>query len=269
MQKTLRTIKLGKAQELVAQVRFNDVNESADLDHPADWLGGWYEAGSGCLYVTNWQGALNTLDSAVDITNDWGNEPEERSERAATKRLLAKVLSLAPAAEVEEYQRKQQRFSQPTVPTQDSQEAVEQPPTYRCPECDTYSGEFWGYSDAPELVHSVCGREGTVASFTPGTAEYDAVYNHQEHDSDRYYREQVEGDDDDNEVAATALNLAGLSPQTWVDLAPHLSCSEAEVVKAFLTAWRDENTAEVFIQAHALADDDENDLHYQEASNRD
>jgi hypothetical protein len=63
---------------------------------------------------------------------------------------------------------------------------------------------------------------------------------------------------------ATGLELAeGLSAQAWVDLAPHLSCREAELVKAFLLAWKTPWVAQVFIEAHANSDDDEGDLHYQ------
>jgi hypothetical protein len=51
-------------------------------------------------------------------------------------------------------------------------------PEFRCPECDTYSGHFSQQGD--EVCHSTCGRVGSVASFTRGTPEYDAVYDHQE-----------------------------------------------------------------------------------------
>jgi hypothetical protein len=54
-----------------------------------------------------------------------------------------------------------------------------------------------------------------------------------------------------------------LSPQAWCDLAPHLSCREADRVHAYLLATRDAWTAQVFIEAHANSDDDEGDLHYQ------
>jgi hypothetical protein len=131
-------------------------------------------------------------------------------------------------------------------------------PTYRCPECDTYSGTFtstWNMDEC-EVTHSTCGRSGSPDSFTRGTPEYDAVYDHQEGDED----------EEQSETAATALNLAHLSVQAWADLAPHLSCSEAEVVKSFLRAWADPYTAQVFIDAHAAADDDESDLHYQGGS---
>jgi hypothetical protein len=55
--------------------------------------------------------------------------------------------------------------------------------SYRCPECDTYSGSFTESEDG-EIVHSTCGRSGSPASFHRGTAEYAAVYDHQEGDID-------------------------------------------------------------------------------------
>lgn len=52
-------------------------------------------------------------------------------------------------------------------------------PSYRCPECDTYSGKFtpgfWAPGEAT-LTHSICGREGLVASFIRGTDEYEEAY---------------------------------------------------------------------------------------------
>ena len=61
---------------------------------------------------------------------------------------------------------------------------------------------------------------------------------------------------------ATRRLIEGLSTQTWCDLAPALSCSEAEAVHAFLTAWTDERTARVFMEAHAMSDDpNEGDIH--------
>lgn len=133
---------------------------------------------------------------------------------------------------------------------------------YRCPECDTYSGHFTSSPNPDgsiEMVHSICGRAGSVASFTRGTPEYDRACGDDDYNG---YGDEDE-DEDDGETAATALNLAGLPSQTWVDLAPHLSCREAEVVKAFLLAWKDDWTAQVFIEAHSLGDDDESDLHFQ------
>lgn len=60
-------------------------------------------------------------------------------------------------------------------------------PTYRCPECDTYSGSFTSSSlpdGTIEVAHSICGRSGTPASFDRDSAEYAAVYDHQEDDDD-------------------------------------------------------------------------------------
>lgn len=50
-----------------------------------------------------------------------------------------------------------------------------EPLHYRCPECDTYSGTFTP-SDDGYMSHSICGREGLVSSFTPGTQEYEDAY---------------------------------------------------------------------------------------------
>lgn len=55
-------------------------------------------------------------------------------------------------------------------------------PEYRCPECDTYSGTFTQDDNGWQITHSVCGRSGSPASFTRGTPEYEAVYDHQEGD---------------------------------------------------------------------------------------
>lgn len=58
----------------------------------------------------------------------------------------------------------------------DPQPAQENEPLhYRCPECDTYSGTFTP-SDDGYMSHSICGREGLVSSFTPGTPEFERVY---------------------------------------------------------------------------------------------
>ena len=48
-------------------------------------------------------------------------------------------------------------------------------PTYRCPECDTYSGAFTPQGD-DEMFHGTCGRVGPVASFIRGTPEYEDAY---------------------------------------------------------------------------------------------
>ena len=48
-------------------------------------------------------------------------------------------------------------------------------PSYRCPECDTYSGTFTPTEDGAFLVHGLCGREDVVASFIRGTEEYAAA----------------------------------------------------------------------------------------------
>jgi hypothetical protein len=47
---------------------------------------------------------------------------------------------------------------------------------YRCPECDTYSGRFTIQEDG-EMLHDLCGRVGSVASFIRGTDEYEDAYN--------------------------------------------------------------------------------------------
>jgi hypothetical protein len=134
--------------------------------------------------------------------------------------------------------------------------------TYRCPECDTYSGTFTPSENGFQIIHSTCGRAGTPASFTRGTPEYEAVYDHQEGEID-WEDENREDDDFQGSPAQAAQALASdLSTQAWMDLAPHLSCREAEVVKAFLLAWRDEWTAQAFIEAHSLSDDDPSDLHH-------
>jgi hypothetical protein len=50
-----------------------------------------------------------------------------------------------------------------------------QDPGYRCPECDTYSGTFIPQPDM-QMLHSICGREGSINSFIRGTDEYERAY---------------------------------------------------------------------------------------------
>jgi hypothetical protein len=57
-----------------------------------------------------------------------------------------------------------------------------QDPSYRCPECDTYSGTFIPQPDM-QMLHSICGREGSINSFIRGTDEYERAYEGAE-DSD-------------------------------------------------------------------------------------
>jgi hypothetical protein len=53
-----------------------------------------------------------------------------------------------------------------------------------------------------------------------------------------------------------------LSPQAWCDLAPCMSCFEAEAVHAFLIDWASDEVARAFMEAHALSDDpNEGDIH--------
>jgi hypothetical protein len=117
------------------------------------------------------------------------NTPEEAL--AETVAAFARIAQEAPEAPVHPWQA-QVNAVHGIVPTPDEVECndpqcdqhdddryeVAPDPEYRCPECDTYSGTFT--QDGDEVVHSTCGRAGTVASFTRGTPEFDAVYDHQE-----------------------------------------------------------------------------------------
>lgn len=59
----------------------------------------------------------------------------------------------------------------------------------------------------------------------------------------------------------TALSeLAGLGAYVWYDLAPHLTCTEAEVFADFVEAY-DLASREDFLEAHE-AEDEEGDAHY-------
>jgi hypothetical protein len=64
------------------------------------------------------------------------------------------------------------------------------------------------------------------------------------------------------EQEAAALALAELHPSVWFDEASAFTCTEAEIVAAFLAAFRDEDVAAKFIVAHGLGDD-EGDMHPQ------
>jgi len=121
---------------------------------------------------------------------------------------------------------------------------------FRCPECDTYSGSFT-ISPGPdylEVVHSLCGRAGSPASFVRGTPEADAAYG---------------DDDEDDSVSMAAWTFAqALSTQAWTDLAPHLTCREAEAAAEFLRAVDQDATAIRLLEAHG-ASDEEGDAHWQ------
>jgi hypothetical protein len=125
--------------------------------------------------------------------------------------------------------------------------------TYRCPECDTYSGSFT--LDGEEMVHSICGRVGSPASFDRDSAEYAAVYDHQE---DIDWEDEAYPEQD-----VTQAFLGTMTTQSWADIAPHLTCREADAAAAMLEAFGWIRNAQVLLEAHGLADDDPSDLHYQ------
>ena len=145
--------------------------------------------------------------------------------------------------------------------------------TFRCPECDTYSGHF-DLTQPGEIVHSICGRAGSPASFIRGTTAYDAAaegdYNGWgDGDADEgglfgdgVSYDQPEGYGIDEEADAAQTFAAALSTQAWVDLAPHLSCREADAAVAFLQALDHEAKAQALLEAHA-ASDEEGDAHWQ------
>src|SRR5215471_6036488 len=145
--------------------------------------------------------------------------------------------------------------------------------TFRCPECDTYSGHF-DLTQPGEIVHSICGRAGSPASFIRGTTAYDAAaegdYNGWgDGDADEgglfgdgVSYDQPEGYGIDEEADAAQTFAAALSTQAWVDLAPHLSCREADAAVAFLQALDHEAKAQALLEAHG-ASDEEGDAHWQ------
>ena len=132
---------------------------------------------------------------------------------------------------------------------------------YRCPECDTYSGTF-DLTQPGEIIHDLCGRAGSPASFTRGTPEYDRVYDHQEEPSwgDEGQGGELDEDAHLGEVARKFLDA--MSTQAWADIAPHLTCAEAEAAAAMLEAAGWNRNAEVLLATHA-ATDEEGDAHWQ------
>jgi len=146
--------------------------------------------------------------------------------------------------------------------------------TFRCPECDTYSGHFTQDSNG-EVIHSICGRSASVASFIRGTTAYDAAadgdYNGWgDGDPDEGYVSPSWGDegqggeaDEDEALGIAARTFAqALSTQAWTDLAPHLTCREAEAAAEFLRAVDQDATAIRLLEAHG-ASDEEGDAHWQ------
>jgi hypothetical protein len=136
---------------------------------------------------------------------------------------------------------------------------------YRCPECDTYSGSFT--LENGEVIHSMCGRAGSPASFTPGTPEYQAVYDHQEGglfgDGVSYDQPEGYGIDEDAAIGEAALLFLNvMTNQSWIDIAPHLTCQEAEAAAQMLQAAGQDRAAEIMLDSHAWADDDPSDMHY-------
>ena len=146
----------------------------------------------------------------------------------------------------------------------------------RCPECDTYSGHFSQDEANETVVHSICGREGSFASFVRGTRAYDEAagdddYNgYGDGDPDEGYVSPSWGDegqggeaDEDEALGIAARTFANaLSTQAWTDLAPHLTCREAEAAAEFLRAVDQDVTAIRLLEAHG-ASDEEGDAHWQ------
>lgn len=93
----LARIPLRGAIQNIAATRFNDTNPGDPAD-PPDWLGG-YSTGT-ALVVTNWAGALTTMEAAVDSVGNLGATAAERAERDATRKLYQKLLAAAPPDEV-------------------------------------------------------------------------------------------------------------------------------------------------------------------------
>lgn len=97
--------------------------------------------------------------------------------------LLTNILHLKDETDVDfpqVWQRAVAHYAQEAVrPTPGPREPAEV--TYRCPECDTYSGSFTVEEDG-QMLHSICGREGSVDSFIRGTQEYEDAYNEDESD---------------------------------------------------------------------------------------
>lgn len=56
-----------------------------------------------------------------------------------------------------------------------------------------------------------------------------------------------------------ASKLAWLPAETWLDIAGHFTCSEADVAAGFLTAWCGETRSAEFLEAHARGDDEGDD----------
>jgi hypothetical protein len=145
--------------------------------------------------------------------------------------------------------------------------------TLRCPECDTYSGHFTQDSNG-EVIHSICGRSGSPASYIRGTTAYDQAAGDDngwgDGDADEGYTSPSWGDEgqggeaDEDEALGQAARTfaAALSTQAWADLAPHLSCREAVAAAAFLFATDHEVKANALLEAHA-ASDEEGDAHWQ------
>src|SRR5215831_13306274 len=132
---------------------------------------------------------------------------------------------------------------------------------YRCPECDTYSGTF-DLTQPGEIIHDLCGRAGSPASFTRGTPEYDRVYDHQEEPSWGDEGQGGELDEDAHLGEVARKFLYAMSTQAWADIAPHLTCAEAEAAAAMLEAAGWNRNAEVLLATHA-ATDEEGDAHWQ------
>lgn len=68
-----------------------------------------------------------------------------------------------------------------------------------------------------------------------------------------------------------AENLAAiLDPHLLEDLAPQLTCFEANVLAEFIEVFRSDgvNLAQRFLEVHARGDTDENDLHYLDAEGK-
>lgn len=78
---------MGPAQQSVATYRFVDAGWDANARIEGNYL----------VFDSDDAGAVvSVMDSAYDIVHDWGNEPEERSERAATIRLYRAILLALP-----------------------------------------------------------------------------------------------------------------------------------------------------------------------------
>lgn len=117
---------------------------------------------------------------------------------------------------------------------------------YRCPECDTSSGTFTECKAAEgdevlDVIHSYCGRAGTPEVFTPGTPEFERVYQGDEEEGE--YDEEYHLIDSSDPVERARELILEYAPQVSVgfDIRPffaeghEMTPDEVETVEACMT----------------------------------